>query len=207
MATGARLISPYYPLLLPLLLTGAKQAEILRRRWWTVSVWVVVGMAIPVLVLTPARPLWPACTILSQLQKQHPGNALISRALKVYSVYSTRADPLAAVRSLLPRDLAVVGFLARGDDPDISLWRPFGTTQVKHLLVSDSPADIRQRSIEYIVVGDFNFGLSGTTFAAWQQQTGVELMATTNATVRVSEGPQPWYVVRLRRHSGLEQRL
>ena len=48
---------------------------------------------------------------------------------------------------------------------------------------------------------------SGTTFATWQQQTGVELVATTNATVRVSEGPQPWYVVRLRRHSGLEERL
>ena len=60
---------------------------------------------------------------------------------------------------------------------------------------------------EYIVVGDFNFGLSGTTFAAWQQQTGVELVATTNATVRVSEGPQPWYIVRLRKHSGLERRL
>ncbi len=198
MATGARLISPYYPLLLPLLLTGAKQAEIVRRRWWIASVWVVVAMAVPVLVLTPARPLWPACTILSRLQRQHPGSALIARALKVYSVYSTRADPLAAVRSLLPPDLAVVGFLARGDDPDISLWRPFGTTQVKHLLVSDSPADIRQRSIEYIVVGEFNFGLSGTTFAAWQRQTGVELVATTNATVRVSEGPQPWYIVRLR---------
>src|SRR6266446_838818 len=88
MATGARLISPYYPLLLPLLLTGAKQAEIVRRRWWTVSVWVVVGMALPVLVLTPARPLWPACTILSHLQNRHPGNGLISRALKVYSIYS-----------------------------------------------------------------------------------------------------------------------
>jgi len=135
--------SPYLAVLSiasALLLTGAKQAEIVRRRWWIASVWVVVAMAVPVLVLTPARPLWPACTILSRLQRQHPGSALIARALKVYSVYSTRADPLAAVRSLLPPDLAVVGFLARGDDPDISLWRPFGTTQVKHLLVSDSPA-------------------------------------------------------------------
>src|SRR5207237_265675 len=34
MATGARLISPYYPLLLPLLMAGAGQSEIIRRRWW-----------------------------------------------------------------------------------------------------------------------------------------------------------------------------
>jgi len=198
MATGARLISPYYPLLLPLLLTGAKQSEIIRRRWWAVSVWIVIGMAVPVLVLTPARPLWPAGTILSHLQNRYPGHALISRALKVYSIYGTRADPLAGVCSLLPPELPVVGFLARGDDPDISLWRPYGTRRVEHVLVSDSPASIQQRGIEYIVAGEFNFELSGTTFTAWQQQTGAQLVATTNATVRVSEGPQQWYIVRLR---------
>jgi len=198
MATGARLISPYYPLLLPLLLIGAQQSEIVRRRWWALSVWVVIGMAVPVLVLTPARPLWPARTILSHLQNRYPGHGLLSRALKVYSIYSTRADPLASVRALLPPNLAAVGFLARGDDPDISLWRPYGTRRVEHILVSDSPTNIQQRGIEYIVVGEFNFGLSGTTFADWQKQTGAELVATTNATVRVSEGAQPWYIVRLR---------
>jgi len=105
---------------------------------------------------------------------------------------------LASVRALLPPNLAAVGFLARGDDPDISLWRPYGTRRVEHILVSDSPTNIQQRGIEYIVVGEFNFGLSGTTFADWQKQTGAELVATTNATVRVSEGAQPWYIVRLR---------
>jgi hypothetical protein len=95
MSTGARLISPYYPLLLPLLLAGSKQAQIVRTRWWRLMVWVVIGLAIPVLVLTPGRPLWPAQTILSHLQERHPGQRLIARAFNVYSVYATRADPLA----------------------------------------------------------------------------------------------------------------
>ncbi|MCX6923097.1 MAG: hypothetical protein NT154_07795, partial [Verrucomicrobia bacterium] len=34
MVTPARLISPYYPLLMPALLLGAGQAEVVRRRWW-----------------------------------------------------------------------------------------------------------------------------------------------------------------------------
>src|SRR5207249_6333582 len=66
MATGARLIAPYYPLLLPLVLAGARQGVIIRRRWWQVMTWGVVGLAVPVLVLAPGRPLWPARTILSR---------------------------------------------------------------------------------------------------------------------------------------------
>src|SRR6266446_1519491 len=42
MATSARLISPYYPLLLPLLLVGTRQGVLIRRRWWRMMVWVVV---------------------------------------------------------------------------------------------------------------------------------------------------------------------
>jgi hypothetical protein len=199
MATGARLISPYYPLLLPLALAGARQAVIIRRRWWRVMVWCALGLALPVLVLTPGRPLWPACTILARLQTHFPGRPLLARAFNVYSIYAIRSDPLAGVRALLPAELAVVGFMARGDDTDISFWRPFGTKRVEHVLLDDSPAEIRQRGIEYVVAGDYNFGLNGTSFAAWQQATGAQLVATTNATVRVSEIPQTWYVVRFPR--------
>jgi hypothetical protein len=97
---------------------------------------------------------------------------------------------------LLPANLTVVGFIARGDEPDISFWRPFGTKRVEHLLLTDTPANIRQRGIEYAVAGDYYFFYEGTSFAVWKQQTGAELVATTNITIRVSEGPQPWYVVR-----------
>ncbi len=36
MVTPQRLIAPYYPLLVPLLLLGAGQSQIIRRRWWRV---------------------------------------------------------------------------------------------------------------------------------------------------------------------------
>ena len=199
MATGARLISPYYPLLLPLLLASAKQGVVIRRRWWRVMVWGVVGLALPVLVLTPGRPLWPARTILSRLQTLYPEQRLIARALNVYSIYGIRADPLAGVRSLLPSELTVVGFMGRGDDTDISFWRPFGGRRVEHVLVSDLPQEIRRRGIDYVVAGDYNFALNGTSFAAWQQATGAQVVAETNATVRVSEKPQTWYLVRFPR--------
>ena len=196
MVTPARLISPYYPLLLPALLVGARQADIVRRRWWRVMAWGVVLLSVPVLVLTPGRPLWPAQTILSRLVAWKPEQPMLKRALTVYTVYDVRSDPLANVRALLPQGLAVVGFMGTPDDIDISLWRPFGSRRVAQILLSDSPEQIRQRHIKYAVVGEVNLRENHTTLAEWQKRTGAELVATAIATMTVIQGPHPWYVVR-----------
>jgi len=196
MVTPARLISPYYPLLLPLLLVGARQAEIVRRRWWRALVWGVLLLALPVLVLTPGRPLWPAQTVLKKLLTLKPGQRVFARAMSVYSVYDVRSDPLAKVRALLPAGLTRIGFIGTGDDIDISLWRPFGTRRVEHILLIDSLEQIRQRHIQYAVVGEDVLLEHNTTLAAWQAKTGAELVATAIATTTVSLGPRPWHVVR-----------
>jgi len=197
MNTPARLIAPYYSLLLPLLLAGAGQSQIVRRGWWRAMVGGVLLLALVVLILSPDRPLWPAKTILSRALAQHPDQRLIARALNVYTVYSKRSDPLADVRALLPSDVAKVGFIGTKDDCDISLWRPFGTRRVEHFFLTDPPAQIRQQ-VQYVVVGGFNLKEQGMTFDAWLQQSGAELVATTNATLKVAEGLQPWYVVRFK---------
>jgi hypothetical protein len=149
------------------------------------------------LILSPDRPLWPAKTILSKLNEQHPGQHLIARALKVYTVYSERSDPLAGVRDLLPPEIQTVGFIGTEDDTDISLWRPFGGRRVEHFLLADPPEQIRQQ-VQYVVVGGENLKEHNTTINVWLQQSGAELVGTTNATLKISEGLQPWYVVRFK---------
>jgi hypothetical protein len=198
MTTSARLIAPYYALLLPLLLVSAEQSQIVRRGWWRMLTGGVLVLAFIVLIVAPDRPLWPAKTILSKLHGQHPDQHLISRALNVYTIYSQRSDPLAGVRGLLPPEIKTVGFIGTEDDTDISLWRPFGGRRVEHFFLTDPPEKIRERA-EYVVVGGFNLTRHGTTFDAWQLQSGAELVATTNATMKITEGPQPWYVVRFKR--------
>jgi hypothetical protein len=197
MATPARLIAPYYPLLLPLLLAGAGQSQIVRRGWWRAMVGGVLLLALVVLVLSPDRPLWPAKTILSKVLARHPDQRLIARALKVYTVYSERSDPLAGVRALLPPDIKVVGFIGTADDCDISLWRPFGGRRVEHFFLTDPPEQIR-RHVQYVVVGGFNLKGCNTTLDAWLQSSSAELVATTNATLKITEGLQPWYIVRFK---------
>jgi len=198
MNTPARLIAPYYPLLLPLLLAGAGQSQIVRRGWWRALVACVLFLALVVLALSPDRPLWPAKTILSRLAAQHPNSHLISRTLDVYTVYAGRSDPLANVRALLPPEARTVGFIAGPDDSDISLWLPLGSRRVEHFLLSDPPGQIRQQHIEYVVVGGLTLQSGGTTLDDWLQKSGAELIASTNATLKVSEGPQAWHVVRFK---------
>ena len=198
MNTPARLVAPYYPLLLPLLLVGPGQSQIVRRSWWRALTIGALFLALAVLVLSPDRPLWPARTILSRLATQHPDSHSISRALEVYTVYAKRSDPLADVRALLRPDVKSVGFIGSADDSDISLWLPLGSRRVEHFLLSDPPELFLRQQIEYVVVGGFNLQACGTTLDAWLQQSGAELVATTNATLKVSEGPQPWFVVRFK---------
>ena len=64
LSSGPRFLAPYYPLLsMGLLLTPA-QAGLVKRRWWRAWAWLSYGLAGSLLILSPARPLWPASMVL-----------------------------------------------------------------------------------------------------------------------------------------------
>jgi hypothetical protein len=80
----------------------------------------------------------------------------------------------------------------------MSLWRPLGSRRVEHILLSDSRDQIRQRHIQYAVVGGLNLEEHKISLEDWQKRTGAELVGTVTATTLASKGPHPWYVVRWR---------
>jgi hypothetical protein len=198
MVTPARLIAPYYPLLLPLLLVGAEQSALVRRRWWRGLAWAGILVAFAVLIVTPARPLWPAKTFLRKALEVMPGNRLLARALETYSVYAIRSDPLPDFRPLLPKDLKVVGFLGGPDDLDISLWRPFGSRRVEGISWQATAEQIRMRKHQYAVVSGFFLGACNVPFEDWRVRSRAELVASATVTTVVSGGPQQWYLVRFK---------
>jgi len=197
MVTPQRLIAPYYPLLLPSLLLGVGQSEIIRRRWWRILALGVYLLAFLVLVVSPDRPLWPAKTILSKAVTKHPDSHSLTRALNVYAVYAKRSDPLANVRELLPPDAKTIGFIGTEDDTDLSLWLPLGQRSVKHFFLNDPPEQLRAQ-VQIVVVGGFNLKNHSVVLEDWLQQAGAEVIASTTATLKVSEGEQSWYVVKFR---------
>lgn len=196
MVTPQRLIAPYYPLLIAALVAGPGPAQIVRRSWWKGLVLFTLLLALVVLVLSPDRPLWPAKTILSRVAARHPDQHLVQRALNVYTTYARRSDPLADVRALLPPHADPVGFIAGADDMDISLWQPLGHRTVKHFFLTDPPEQLHQ--VQYAVVGGANLKASQVTLDDWLQKNGAAVIGSTNATLKINEGAQPWYVVQFR---------
>ena len=166
-------------------------------------VWLAFLAAFGVLIVTPARPLWPAQTILSRAVEAKPDSRFLKRALTAYTVYSMRSDPLPELRAQLPKDLKVVGFLGTPDDLDISFWRPYLSRQVAQISATETADQIRERKLTHAIVSGAGLewsALANTnlTLESWLTQTRAEVLTNTTTTVTVSAGPKPWYLVRFK---------
>jgi hypothetical protein len=171
---------------------------LVRQRWWLRLVLLADFVALLVLVLHPARPLWPAQSPLGSLRESHPNSRLLVRAHTVYSVYAARHDPLVELRRLLPPQAGVVGAVLSSDDPETSLWRPFGSRRIVQVLATDTPESVRLRGLEYVVVSPRLPDVTGLTLAEWMTKYQAVLVGQVELRVYASQDrPQPWSVVRL----------
>jgi hypothetical protein len=203
LAAAARLIAPYYPLLVVPLLAGTTHQWIVRARWWRRLAMATFLLALVALVLAPSRPLWPARRMMSNLHLRHPESALWARADLVYSVFGERWDVLKPVRDLLPPGTRDIGYLAVGDPPEVSIWRPFGSRRVWHFLPSDPVSYLQDRGIEYVVAGTdadtrrlYNLTLD-EWLGPWLQRVNGTVVGRVTMNIKAHLGPATWYVVRL----------
>jgi hypothetical protein len=179
------------------LLACAGHERLVRRRGWQLAGMAVFGVALVTLVVSPARPLFPAETVLEKMRAVAPQNALLTRVETVYTVYGKRWDAFAPARAALPPGLNVLG-LVTVDDPETSLWRPFGSRRIEHVCPQDTPADLKQRGIEYILVSNnaFNIYFNGS-FDEWCRRMNAQVVRTIPLTLRASAGPRDWHLVKL----------
>jgi hypothetical protein len=138
-------------LLLTGLLQGKAHAEVVQRKWWRWWSRVVFALAGSLLILSQARPLWPAQWALEQFRGSLKGSRLGSRILTVYGVYGQRADAFGPARTQFPPDASPLGIVTF-DDPETSLWRPFGARRILHVQSTESAESVRQRGIRYVFV-------------------------------------------------------
>jgi hypothetical protein len=200
----ARLITPYYCLLMPLLLTGRAHEILIRRRWWRAAAALTLLISAGLLIINPPRPLWPARTILTPLSKKYPQSSLIIRGAMLYDAYADRWDALAPVRDRLPseaRNIAFTVFMA-GSTMETSLWRPFGHRRVWWVPRSVGRSELENTGIRYLVVGtDNSIQATERGFHDWLQDWLGTNNATIKAEVRVktvaTSNPMPWYLIEL----------
>jgi hypothetical protein len=197
LTAAARLITSYYAPMVPSLLLGESHARLVKKTWWKRAAMVVAVLAGIMVAIQPARPLFPARPIFAKLKRARPSSALVARAELVYSVYAERPYAFALALARLPADLDVLG-LVTFDDPETSLWRPFGRRRVEHVTSADTPESLRQRGVRYILVSPEHFEVRmGKPFDHWLVAMHAEVLEKIPLTLRAAEGTVEWPLVRL----------
>jgi len=190
---GPRYLAPYYPLLAMGLLLSPAHAGLIRRNWWKSWALFGCGLAGLLLIISPARPLWPAGWLAQHYGPKLRSSGLASRALDAYETKARRTEVFAPVIALLPADASVLGFSA-DDFPETSLWKPFGSRRILHVKVTDSAEAARQRGIKYmLVVAD----KMKESWPQWVQRMDARELQTVTLKMWGSLPPFVWHLVEL----------
>ncbi len=186
----SREITPYYALLLPLLLSPPGQAWLVTRRWWRRGAGLVFVLGAVALVVSPARPLFPVQRLLD-------APAVPERMRAVYSVYQNRNEAFAPARAALPADLKILGLFTY-DDPEATLWHPFGSIRIEHLCPADTLGDLQRRNIQYVLLNKAQFeSWFKMPAEGWGRRMDAQTVREVSLTLRASAGPAGWLVLKL----------
>jgi hypothetical protein len=192
-----RILAPYYALLPPLFLASPPHGLLVKQCWWRALAFTVLVMAAGLLVVSPARPLFPAQALLEKIQPLAGRHPALARVETVYSVYQDRWDAFAPARDALPPNLKILG-LVTYDDPETSLWRPFGSRRVIHLCPQDTAEGLKREGIEFVLVKTKGFEWRfGCPLGDWLKRMNARIVQTIPLHLRASEGPADWDVVEL----------
>jgi hypothetical protein len=190
---AARLMLPYYPLMLVPFLLLPGQNWLLKFRGGRICAQLAALSILPALVLSPLRPLWPGGMMCRRLAAEHPGQRLIQRMAATYSAYASRNDLLAPLRSALPGNVREIGFIAGSNDTDYSLWRPFGRRRVVYLCQDRQQFVTHPDAVEWLVVKEKDWPIiSGTPLREWEQTNHFRVVLSTNIVTLVSWGNETW---------------
>lgn len=195
----SRYLAPFYPLLIAPILSGTGVDRFVRRsRVWRGAGVAVFSAAGLLLVLSPARPLWPVRPVLRALGADLSSHSLLRRAWTVYQVYGQRADAFDPALRLLPPGTAVFGIVTF-DDPETALWRPFGSRRLIHVCPGDTRASIAAQGVHYIWVSSekFNF-LFHQPMDAWVSGLNGEVIAEVSLALRAGQESTRWLLIELK---------
>jgi hypothetical protein len=191
-----RIFAPFYILLLPLLLVPSGHGPLVKKIWWRFAAFIVFAMAALLLIISPARPLFPAKTVFNHIEAHHSNSKLLARITEVYSVYRNRNHAFAPALKALPPGLKTLGFVTY-DDPETSLWHPFGSRRIIHVCPGDNAAYLKGEGVEYILAKPSLFGTQFLEFNDWLARVNGRLAQKVPLNLRAETGASDWYLVEL----------
>jgi len=148
------------------------------------------------LIISPARPLFPVRTVINHIEARHSDSKFFARVKEVYSVYHDRNHAFAPVLDALPPGLKTLGFVTY-DDPETSLWRPFGSRRIIHVCPGDNSTYLKAQGVEYILAKPSLFGTQFPAFDDWLAGVNARLVQKIPLNLRADSGVNDWYLVKL----------
>jgi hypothetical protein len=196
--SAPRLVAAYYPLLIAgILVVVSLDGRIVHRvffRW--IGVIAMLSAFVPV-ILSPARPLFPAMTISRFMTRGAVPTALVERYNKVYTVYASRPNAFAPLLQEVPNSEEALGILPGGNDPIASIWRPFGKRKITDLAPKDSIEKIKGKGIHYVIVSEDLLSPNHLNISDLEEKWSAHLISEKSLTLRIQRGPQVWYLLSL----------
>jgi hypothetical protein len=200
--SDARLLSPYYLFLFPLVLFGSRQENLARRLWWQRLGLSSMLLTAALLVVSRDRPLFPAVTITGRLQAAHPQSKLLSRLWLSYAWPRSVEQQRNFLRKDLPPDGGVVGYATTSGCAEPGLWLPFGSRRVERVLADDTPEQLRSQGICYVLVEDYALVAAQMTLEQWMQHYDASLVDQLEFHEDPYRPPGHYYLVRLNQPPG-----
>jgi hypothetical protein len=168
------------------------------RRVWKALYGLIFVMAAMLLVISPARPLWP----VGEFLKASQGGAIplpkgVSQRIDaVYSTYVERNRAFAPLLARIPAEETVLGTVIF-DDPETSLWKPFGKRVIKHITPDDTAETLRSRGVRIAAFDPTTFrNRMGMPYQAWLSGIGGRECGRVTLRLRAGAGPVEWIIVR-----------
>lgn len=194
--SAARLLLPFYPLLVFAVLRWRSDDRWQRTRPGRALILLAAASALIGLVLTPSRPLWPALTFLGSSAAAGVPAALRERMAQVYATYRARNDLLAPLRLRLPAAAREVAVVFGDDDSEYALWRPLGSRSVHQLFDGRKLDPAHLARWEWVIVKEsvWNQQQPGIRLHDWIASAGGRVAEVVPVVSRVSSGADNWVI-------------
>lgn len=189
----ARLMLPYYPLIIASLLTLFNW-NCVSRRCMILYSWIPFFCILPSLLINPNRPLIPLARLA-----EFPGlsSELKTRLSKLDEAYGSRSDPLHEIRDDLPENCQILGFAGGPTESSYSLFKPYGSRKI---------VEVHKENVddfEWIVAASDGIrDRTGKNWEQWIEMSSYSIASRYHIAFKASVGAKDWYLLHRSRSVG-----
>ncbi len=195
----ARIAAPFYPLLIISLLRRPRLATLEAHKLSGVLAGFAAMSVLPVIFLTPSRPLIPIQTLADV-----SGKPALKNLAGKYKFWGGLRDDLAPLRDALPPGVTKLGYAGGFLDSSYCLWKPFGSRVVVEMGLPLGGDAKPPAGLDYAVVTAR--GLQdryAMDLPTWLGHAGAEVVFQFDRNVMLdAHSPakyETWYLVKLHR--------